>query len=231
MTDKNGKITGPHVIVRGKGRYKDSVKLYFTVTERDIAQIAGNGGSVSTEDKAVSSKGCKKPMVTITDTDGKKLRSGTDFYIVEESYVVKDAAGSVKDISAASDGDIITVSVAGKGKYKGKVNVSYRYIGASKMLSKTKTGSIAAKPYTGNEIVLSKQDFEKLLFTGSGKTIAYLKLNEDYEVLSYSDNIKCGIAKITLKGKGKWGGTRTLKFKITSKKRGYAGALVGGEWK
>ncbi len=231
VTNKNGKVTGPHVVVKGKGKYKDSVTLYFTVIERDITQIAENGGSFGADDKAVSNKGCKKPVVTIIDTDGRKLKSGTDFYIVEDSYALKDAAGNVKDLSAASDGDTVTVSIAGKGKYKGSIPVSYRYVEASRMLSKARAGSIAAKPYTGNETVLSKQDFEKLLYTGSGKSVVCLKLNEDYEVLSYSDNIKCGTAKITLKGKGKWGGTRTLKFKITSKKRGYAGSLVGGEWK
>ena len=39
----------------------------------------------------------------------------------------------------------------------------------------------------------------------------------DYEIVSYSNNIKKGSAAVTLKGVGNYGGTKTVKFTIRAK--------------
>ncbi|MCR5602971.1 MAG: hypothetical protein K6G27_04625 [Lachnospiraceae bacterium] len=46
----------------------------------------------------------------------------------------------------------------------------------------------------------------------------YLTPNKDFEVVGYTDNIKNGTAKVTLRGIGKWAGTNTLKFSIKQKR-------------
>ncbi|MCR4764359.1 MAG: hypothetical protein K5696_12605 [Lachnospiraceae bacterium] len=46
----------------------------------------------------------------------------------------------------------------------------------------------------------------------------YLTPGKDFVVESYTKNIKTGTAKVTLKGIGDWGGTKTVNFKITPKK-------------
>lgn len=47
-----------------------------------------------------------------------------------------------------------------------------------------------------------------------------LKYGEDFEIVedSYQNNVKRGTATVTIKGKGNYGGEKTVKFKITSKK-------------
>ncbi len=49
-------------------------------------------------------------------------------------------------------------------------------------------------------------------------------------IASYSNNIKRGTAKVVLKGKGSYAGTKTLSFKIVQKGADYQGALVGDGW-
>lgn len=66
----------------------------------------------------------------------------------------------------------------------------------------------AAYPYTGKAV---KPSF-KLVHNNAG----YLTMNTDYTV-TYSNNTNEGTAKITIKGKGNYKGTKVLTFAITSK--------------
>ena len=124
------------------------------------------------------------------------------------------------------------MSIDGKGKYTGSTKISYRYIKASQQLSTTKAmKGITAQTYTGKAIKLKNSDLTDVLYVGNKKTPTYLVPGTDFEVVSYTNNIKAGTAKVTLKGKGSYGGSKTLTFKIKQKKGDYKGALVGGEWK
>ena len=91
--------------------------------------------------------------------------------------------------------------------------------------------NIAAQTYTGKAIRLKNSDLTDILYVGNKKTPTYLVPGTDFVVLSYSNNTKAGTAKVTLKGIGNYGSTKTLTFKIKQKKGDYKGALVGGEWK
>ena len=202
--------------VKGKGNYKGSVKLYYAVTTQNIANLKDG---ITVADKPESKKGYKNPSVTIIDLDGKKLKSGTDFKIGTD-YSEPDADGKV------------TVTVFGNGKYNGSIQVSYRYIKAAQQLSKVKSmKSISAQTYTGKAIRLKTADLTGILYVGNKKSPTYLVPGTDFVVLSYSNNTKAGTAKVTLKGMGNYGGTRTLTFKIKQKKGDYKGSLVDGEWK
>lgn len=90
--------------------------------------------------------------------------------------------------------------------------------------------NIAKKTYTGKKIRLTNADLTGILYTGSKKSPTYLIPGTDFKVISYTNNIETGTAKVTLQGIGKCGGTKTLTFKIVAKKGDYKGALVGGEW-
>jgi len=49
-------------------------------------------------------------------------------------------------------------------------------------------------------------------------TVGGTKLTEsEFEIVSCTNNIKKGNATITIKGKGNYGGTKTIRFKIKSK--------------
>ena len=69
---------------------------------------------------------------------------------------------------------------------------------------------IEPQTYTGAEIRPKKSQMEV--------TIGKQKLGEkDYEIIGYQNNTKKGTAKVTLKGVGNYGGTKTVTFKIKSK--------------
>ena len=48
-----------------------------------------------------------------------------------------------------------------------------------------------------------------------GKTVL---TTDDYEIISYSNNVKKGTATLMIKGIGNYGGTKTVKFTIQAKK-------------
>lgn len=216
---KNTKVTESATAVatvKGKGKYKGGVKLYFAVTKQDTASLSAN---IVVADKTESKKGYQKPSISIMDTDGKKLKAGTDYAIDAESYVVTDPFGTVRTGKEAQPGDTITVTLLGKGRnYEGSIAVSYRYIKASQQLGKVKAMKLASKSFTGREVTLGRKDLSNILYTGSNKNPVYLEPGKDFIVESYENNIKTGTAKVTLRGVGDWGGTKTLSFKITPKK-------------
>jgi len=44
---------------------------------------------------------------------------------------------------------------------------------------------------------------------------------------SYEDNVKKGTARVTIAGKGSYGGTKTVKFRIMSKKMAWFWRIFG----
>ena len=194
------------ITVKGKGNYSGSVKLPFTVTAQQIAAM-----DISVADKTESKKGYRAPSVTVSDTNGKKLKAGRDYELCDD-YTEPDAEGNV------------TVSLKGLGKYEGSVKISYRYIRASQQLSKVKAKALPEKSYTGRAVTLSNAELTGLLSDGD----KILVPGTDFEVLAYSNNLWAGTAKVTLRGIGAYGGTLTLKFKIKGKKGSFLGTVDKG---
>ncbi len=206
------------VSIRGKGNYKGEIARRFSIVKQDIGNLK-DGIFVSDKVKTKKSDWYKKPAVTITDLDGKKLKEKTDYEICDDYEVLDD--GYVK----------VTIKAADNGNYKEKVSVTYRCLDADKMLSKAKVmKNIEIQTYTGSEIMLSEDDLTGILYMGNKRSPDLLIPGEDFEVLSYSGNIKKGTAKVTLKGIGEYGGTKTLNFKIKAKKGIYTGVIRDGSW-
>ncbi len=139
------------------------------------------------------------------------------------------------DLSAGGNTDtagVVYITISGKGAYTGDVKTSFRYMASSGNLGKTKKGkSIAGQTYTGLPVTLSKEELMRILYTGSRDAPKYLEPGKDFEVIGYTGNVKKGTAKVKLKGKGDYAGTKTLSFKIVERKVDYKGELVDGEWK
>ncbi len=197
--------------VKGKGIFKGSVTLPYGITKQDIATLSGN---IIVSDKAVSKKGYKNPAVTITDLDGKKLAKDKD-YALSDDYTTPDENG------------VVTVTLIGKGNYSGTVPVSYWYLNKNVMLDNVKASKITDKVYTGSRIKLTKKELAKLLYTGNVKSPTYLVEGKDFEVVGYSNNLKTGTAKVTLRGLGDRGGTKTVSFKIVASKKSIINVIVG----
>ena len=167
----------------------------MTIQVTDIAYVNKAGKYIS------------KPV--LIDSNGKKLVAGTD-YEKEIVYTLDDGtaldATSIVDVNRE-----ITVIVTGKGCYKGTLEATYRITEVS--FAKAKI-TVAPQVYTGSEIQLQPADITVKL---GKETLAF---GEEYEIVpgSYRNNTKKGTASVTIRGVGKYGGEKTVKFKITAKK-------------
>ena len=83
---------------------------------------------------------------------------------------------------------------------------------------------------SGSYVQLGDDDLKEILYTDSKTDPRDLEPGKDFVVSGYKNNIKKGTAKVTLKGIGAFGGTKTLNFKIIDKQGDYKGALIGDKW-
>ncbi len=215
----------PTVTVTGKGNYKGSVSVKYTIAEGDISLVAMKAADVVYQNKA----GICKPSIVLTDANGKKLAAGTDYdrsiaytyakdvaviqMVNRKPIVVVRAEGEVvdkKDIIPV--GAEITATVSGIKKYVGTQSVTFRYVAGSMAKASIKVNN---QTYSGSPIEPGKDE----IVVKIGKTVLE---KTDYEIVSYSNNIKKGTAKITIRGVGNYGGEKTVTFKIVSKTMNYS---------
>ena len=207
--------------IKGKGNYKGSVTLKYTVTKQSLK---AKGFIIEAADQFTTLSKLKKPSVTVIDPDGKKLRAGTDYTVDKPDT---SAPGNTDESGQ------VFVTVTGKGNYSNEdsVKISFRYMAASSNLSKTKVmKSISTQIYTGSYVYLKNDDLKEILYTGSKKDPKYLDPGKDFIVTGYKNNIKKGTAQVTVKGIDAFAGTKTLTFKIQEKKGDYNGALIKDKW-
>lgn len=192
--------------IKGKGSYagyEEIVTLH--VTKADIGRC-----TLSLPDKPYSDKPNKwKSTVTIKDTNGKKLTAGKD-YDKAFSY------SHTQELSPKPNTEI-TVTVKGLGCYEGSsITGTYRIF--AKNISSLKV-VIDPQEYTGEAITLTPVVNIHLYASASD---AKNKQNEIkttcYEIIEYKNSVKAGTAKVTLRGVGDYGGTKTYSFKIQKKK-------------
>ncbi|MCR5789057.1 MAG: hypothetical protein K6G83_04135, partial [Lachnospiraceae bacterium] len=205
----NNKAAGTgRITLKGTGKYSSSVKLDFTIVKQDI-----NGLTVVAADTGKSKKGNKKPAVTVYDTEGNKLQA--------RDY-------SVSAPQAPDENGVSSVTVTGLKNYTSTKTVSFRYYKSNVSLGKAKvSGKLPAQQYTGKKVTLPLESFKNILYVNGTALVP----GKDFEVASYSGNIKKGTAKVTLRGLGDYAGMKTLRFKITAKQGSYQGVLQGGEWR
>lgn len=195
--------------ITGKGNYKGYTQnVQLQVITGDISLA-----SISIPDKPYSTKqDAWKSTATIKDVNGKKLAAGTD-YVKELTYTYENMASG----QPPQKGATVAVIVQGIGCYEGSVlEGSYRIF--ENNISKLKV-VIDPQEYTGEEVTLSPGS----IHVYASSTDAKKKQNElpssCYEIIEYKNNIKAGTAKVTLRGKEEYGGTKTYSFKI--QKRAY----------
>lgn len=209
----------PAIVITGKGRFNGTVTLKYSITEQNIGLLA-----LTASDKTYNKSPNKyKSTPVITDLDGKKLVSGKDFSNIKYYYGadVTLANGTVrsegmevgsKDVVPA--GTLIRVSVTGIKNYKGTLtstgtHTPYTYKIVKGSISSAKV-TIPSQAYTGRAVTPGKN--KMTVKVGS----AALE-SSDYDIIGYENNIKKGTAKVTLKGKGNYSGSKTVSFAITGK--------------
>lgn len=193
--------------INGKGNYKG----YKSITEIKIISGDIGQGTISLKDMQYSKKiNAWKSAVTITDKNGKKLSAGTDYN--------KNLVYSYEGIESGTPpeaGTIVYVTATGINNYEGSsITGSYRIYSnnISKLIVK-----IEDQEYTGKDIELLPEDIH--VYANKNDYNAKREIEEScYEIISYSNNIKAGTAKVTLRGIGEYGGTKVYSFKILKKK-------------
>lgn len=214
----------PTIKIVGKGNFKGTrQKETFTITGSDISKL-----SITASDKVYKKKsGNFSTSVVITDTDGKKLKAGTDYekaykYYYYESVQLddgtqRDAGTEVSSKDIVPIGAVLEVVVTGKGLYAGNgekpatISGLYRIVGADIAKASVKVNK---QYYTGKEVCPDKS---QIVITLNGTVLRA----QDYEIVSYTNNINKGKAKITVKGVGNYGGSKTVNFVIANKSMFY----------
>lgn len=212
---KNTTVGGTAVMtIKGKGNFTGSVVRTFRVTVRDISNM-----TVSLADKVYQPKaGSYKTKVKVLDTNGKALAAGKDYdknviYTYAEKLVL--ASGEVKkqgDPVAETDivpaGAKIRVSVTAIGtNYQGTATGEYSIVQADIARAKV---TVPTMTYTGKPVEPGKQ---AITVTLNGIPLS----SDEYEIVGYSNNLNKGTAKLTIRGRGSYGGTKTVSFKIKGK--------------
>lgn len=222
----------PTITVKGKGNFTGVLteKKTYTITQKDIAEVTVTVPDVSASPKV----GKYKSAPVLTDTNGKKLKVGTDYdktytytyknttekVINDEIEITRNAGDLVEEKDIIPANTVLCISIRAKegGNYIGEKTAEYRIV--TSPISKAKItvqnpdqNNKNLFSYTGQEIRIDKSN----LIVKVGTDV----LSDDqYEILedSYKNNINKGTASVQIKGVGNlYGGTATVKFKIGTK--------------
>jgi len=131
-----------------------------------------------------------KPSLTVKDGD-RTLTSNTDYTLAYKNNVNAGTAA---------------VTVTFKGNYTGSKDVKFRIV--PKKLTYPTISSIPNQPYTGSAIKPTPT------VKDGNKT---LTRNTDY-TLTYKNNTNAGTATVTVTGKGNYTGSKSVTFRILTKK-------------
>ena len=172
------------VTVSGKGNYSGTKEATFEITAKDI--ITTTVSEITDQEYTGFEI---KPSVTVKD-GATTLSEDTDYTV---SY------------SNNTDVGTATVTITGKGNYKGTTSVQF------KIVEKPEIGftvePIDAQTYTGVAL-------EPAVTVKDGDTV----LSSSYYSVEYTDNINVGTATVTVTGKDKFAGVvKTVEFEIVGK--------------
>lgn len=206
---KNKTIGTATATIKGKGNFKGTVKnVSFVVEQQDMSRLQKN--VIAPDVLAKNAAKYNKVVPVILDTDGKTLKNNKDFTIKGYSYQDDSA---VSGTPAA--GKVLKVTVQGKGYYKGETYGYFRVIANDRSIAKAVV-KVNDQQYTGKPVEPDKKQITSITLKVNGQTRTLGQ--NDYEIVGYSKNIKKGTAKMTIRGLGEYGGTKTVSFKITAKK-------------
>ncbi len=203
-------------VITGKGKYCGKITKNFRIEAKDISKT-----TLLVNDRIYTGKpNGSIPKFSLTDTNGKRLKAGTDFereavytYVNAvnlENGEIRNAGDSVKESDMVPKGTAIKITITGRGCYNKTVTGEYRVAAQENNISKAKVTLKSPQYYTGREVRPDQSQLEVKL----GEKVLG---GSDYSIVCYTNNIKKGNAFITIRGEGSYGGTKTAKFIIQSK--------------
>lgn len=214
-------VKKPTITITGKGNYAGSKEEYFIIESSSLENTTMTAKDIVFKDKS----NIYKSAVTLVDSNGVKLAAGkdydknVDYTYVQDSNVMENYHGwlynairregeEVQSVDVIPVGTQIKATVNGIGNYANtQQSVIFTFVTAD--ISKA-TVTVSKQNYTGKEVQPTKAD---ITVTLNKQTLK----KTDYEIVGYSNNIKQGKGKITLKGIGNYGGTKTVDFVIQKK--------------
>lgn len=215
-TDKKS----PAVIIKGKGCFaKTMAPVKFTIAAKPLMSLSDHA---SAQDKVWTGRANSHTTAfTLTEEDGTKLKAGTDYkvsyYYAEETTLLDGVTVRAKDDEVKKTDRIpvntrlyVLASQAKNPNYFGSVSAEFCLVKSSVARAKV---TIPDQMFTGSAIELDEKDIKVML---GGRQLA----PDEYEIVegSYVNNVKKGVAKLTIRGCTKeCGGTKTVTFKIVQK--------------
>lgn len=202
-------VRKPAITIKGKGNFKGTVTKTFTIVSKsfDDPEVPV---TMSVADRSFTDRAGKYISAPeLTDADGKKLAAGTD-YEKAVIYALEDGTVLTGKSKVPADTNVV-VTVRGKGAYSGECKMSYRI---TKCDFNKATIRISPQIYTGKKITLNQDSITVKI---GRETLTY---GTDYEIVegSYVNNTEKGTAKVKIIGKGSYGGSKNVQFRITARK-------------
>lgn len=185
-----------NIEVVGKGGYTGSRLISYTITDKLLL----NKANVNKIPNQIYSGKLQRPALTVKY--GKSILS---------EDVTQDGNGdyTVRYINNRNIGTATVIITAVEGSaYMGSKTITFKITGTP--ISKASVAPIGNYVYNGNAI---KPQVKLTAKTKSGFEPEQLREGFDY-TLSYSNNINVGTGKISITGKGKYTGSKTVTFKI-----------------
>ena len=188
--------TKPTITITGLGNYTGSKKVFFNILPQDIS--VADELAVKVDDAKYTGKAVK-PKVKVTYA-GKNLKSSTDYKV---TYVNNIERGE----------DTAYVTIQGVKNFTGTTDVTFRIYG--QVVSGFVVDKIQAQIYTPHEAI----EPEVFVYASKAMQKEGSRLTEgvDYEITSYEANEKAGTGKVTIRGLGEYGGSKTVTFTISKR--------------
>lgn len=245
-SDDTKKNPAPKVVIKGIKNYSGTVTKLFEIKNSNLRT---NNAKIMVSDVVFKdAPGQCKPAITIYDSDGAKLKPGTDYnsairYTYEEftdldgsavesleiktktgktfGTVTREVGDEVQAIDIVPVNTHIKAEVTGKGFYAGNADEEDSVISASFRFAKN---SISKMTGTVVAQTYTGKPIKPDYYNGDVKIYNKKELlagGIDYEIVGYSNNVNKGTGKITIKGIGNYGGYKDITFKITQKTMSY----------
>ena len=185
------KLPGEYTVtVTGKGYYTGTAEKTFTIAKQTLT-----AANVTLSAESFTYNGSvQKPTVTVKNAAGSKLTLNSSYTLAW--------SGECKEEGS------YTVTITGKGNYRGTVTRSFTIASAKEALDESRvTLDWTTAPYSGG--------VQKPAVTVKNAKGTTLTLNRSYTVAYSADSKYPGSYTVTVTGKGNYQGTATKSYTIT----------------